>query len=158
MKNFSVTQIGKIKINDEGMFVVLDKKYTDALKELDGFSHLNIFWWFDGCDNKNSRNILKVSKPYKNSPSVIGTFATRSPQRPNPIAITIAQIIYIDHENGIIQISYTDADNESPVIDLKPYTPSLDRPENPTVPKWCSHWPESIEKSGEFDWENEFNF
>jgi len=46
----------------------------------------------------------------------------------------------------------------SPVLDIKPYTPSLDRVEAPGVPKWCSHWPKSLEQSEDFDWENEFNF
>jgi hypothetical protein len=34
----------------------------------------------------------------------------------------------------------------------------FDRVEIPGVPEWCSHWPKSLEESGEFDWENEFNF
>jgi tRNA (Thr-GGU) A37 N-methylase len=48
-------------------------------------------------------------------------------------------------------------DNSS-IIDVKPYIPSIDRVENPIVPKWCSHWPLSYEESGNFDWENEFLF
>jgi len=158
MEQFSVKPIGKIIINDKGMFVKVKKQYISALRELDGFSHLNILWWFDRCDNEDSRNILEVPSPYKKAPAVMGTFATRSPERPNPIALTVAQIIYIDHETGTIQVAYTDANNGSPVIDLKPYTPSLDRVEVPGVPEWCSHWPKSLDESGDFDWENEFNF
>ena len=66
--------------------------------------------------------------------------------------------IQIDHENGLIRIAYIDADDGTPVLDLKPYTPSLDRVESPDVPDWCAHWPRSVEESGDFDWENEFNF
>jgi hypothetical protein len=44
------------------------------------------------------------------------------------------------------------------VLDLKPYTPSIDRVESPSVPEWCDHWPKSYEESGGFDWEAEFNF
>ncbi len=72
--------------------------------------------------------------------------------------MTTVQIISIDHENGIIKIPYIDANDNSPVIDLKPYTPSIDRVENPSVPKWCSHWPKSVEKSGEFNWKMKLNF
>lgn len=50
------------------------------------------------------------------------------------------------------------SDDGSPVLDIKPYTPSLDRIEAPGVPQWCSHWPKSLEEAGCFDWEEEFNF
>ncbi|MER0279496.1 SAM-dependent methyltransferase [Clostridioides difficile] len=158
MKQISVNPIGKIRVQGEEIFIELDKKYIPALKELDDFAHLNVLWWADGFDNTELRNILETPKPYKNAPDIMGIFATRSPIRPNPIALTTVQIINIDHENGIIKIPYIDANDNSPVIDLKPYTPSVDRIENPSVPKWCNHWPKSVEKSGEFDWKNEFEF
>lgn len=157
-QQLSVKIIGKIVINNKGMFIKILPEYKSALQALDGFSHLDIFWWFNKCDDEISRNVLEVNSPYKKSPEIMGIFATRSPMRPNPIGLTIAQILNIDHENGIIQIAYTDADNNSPVIDLKPYTPSLDRIETPIVPNWCSHWPKSLEASSDFNWENEFNF
>jgi tRNA (Thr-GGU) A37 N-methylase len=88
----------------------------------------------------------------------MGIFATRSPVRPNPIALTAVQAIEIDYEKGVIHIAWIDANDGSPVLDIKPYTPSLDRIEAPGVPEWCSHWPKSVEESGHFDWENEFIF
>lgn len=158
MKQFIVNQIGKIYINNDGMFIKMNSEFIPALRSLDGFSHINVFWWFDKCDNEKSRNLLKVLSPYKKSPDVMGTFSTRSPERPNPIALTTSEIIHIDYESGIIQLAYIDADNGSQVIDLKPYTPSLDRVENPLVPDWCCHWPKSLEESESFNWEDEFNF
>ncbi|PKM52118.1 MAG: tRNA (N6-threonylcarbamoyladenosine(37)-N6)-methyltransferase TrmO [Firmicutes bacterium HGW-Firmicutes-7] len=158
MKKFVVNPIGKIRICEDAMFVELDEKYIPALKELKGFSHVNVIWWFDDFDHEEARSVLEVSAPYKNSPEIMGIFSTRSPVRPNPIALTAAQIINIDLEKGIIQIAFIDANDGTPVIDLKPYTPSLDRVEMPEVPKWCSHWPKSLEKSGDFDWEKEMNF
>ena len=158
MKQFYINPVGKIISDENGFFVQIDKKFLPALKELDSFSHVNIIWWADKCDSEELRDILTTEQPYKNSPSVMGIFATRSPVRPNPIAVTTAQIIYTDYEKGIIQIAYTDAENNTPVLDLKPYTPSLDRIENFKSPEWCEHWPESIEKSGDFNWEDEFNF
>ncbi|MDO5559666.1 MAG: SAM-dependent methyltransferase [Oscillospiraceae bacterium] len=158
MNNFTVNSIGRVRVSEEGFCVELDKKYIPALQGLDGFSYVQVFWWFDGCDNEASRSSLTVNKPYKKGPEVMGTFATRSPERPNPIALTPAYVTGIDHENGIIYLAYIDAFDNTPVLDIKPYTPSLDRVENPEVPDWCSHWPESNEESGEFDWESEFNF
>ncbi len=158
MQQFQVKPIGKIRVSAEGMFVDVDKHYIPALKALDGFSHLNIVWWFSQCDNEKARNVLSIPRPYKKAPAIMGIFSTRSPERPNPIALSTAQMIYIDYANGTIRLAYVDANDSSPVIDLKPYTPSLDRVERPGVPEWCGHWPKSVEKSGEFDWENEFTF
>lgn len=158
MKQFFISPIGRIRVCEEGMFVEVYKAYIPALKELDGFRHVNVLCWFDKCDNKEARSFLQAPAPYKNAPDAMGIFATRSPARPNPIALSACEVINIDHEKGLIQIGYIDADEDTPVIDLKPYTPSLDRVESPGVPKWCGHWPKSLEKSGEFDWENEFTF
>ena len=88
----------------------------------------------------------------------MGIFATRSPVRPNPIALSTVEVTHINYEQGIIHIPYIDADHNTPVLDIKPYTPSLDRVENPRVPEWCSHWPKSLEESEQFPWEEEFNF
>jgi len=158
MQNFQVSPIGKINVNKKGMFIELEPEYIPALQALDGFSHLSVIWWFSDFDSEEARNILEAPQPYKNGPAVMGIFATRSPVRPNPIALTAVQVIQIDHEKGIIQIAWIDANDGTPIIDIKPYTPSSDRIENPGVPEWCSHWPKSLEQSGNFDWENEFNF
>ena len=64
----------------------------------------------------------------------------------------------MDKENAIVGLSYIDANDGTPVLDIKPYPPSLDRVESPAVPGWCAHWPRNIEGSGDFDWEKEFNF
>lgn len=156
MQQFTVNPIGSIEMNEEGMFVRLDSEYIPALRGLDGFSHINILCWFHGCDNAAARSFLEMKKPYRSAPPVLGTFATRAPARPNPVALSAAQVLHIDHEAGVIWIDYTDANPGTPVIDLKPYTPSIDRVEHPQVPDWCAHWPANREASGEFDWENEF--
>lgn len=158
MKSLTVYPIGEIRHNEEGTFLIVGEKFRPALKELDGFSHINVIWWFDGFDTEEARNTLVSSAPYKKAPDVMGIFATRSPIRPNPIALTAAQVISIDHASGTIQLAYIDANDGTPVVDIKPYTPSIDRIEKPKVPEWCSHWPKSAETSGDFDWAAEFNF
>lgn len=158
MKNFQIYSIGRIRVKEEGFYIMLEPKYVPALKALDGFGNINIIWWLSDFDNKEDRSILEVRKPYKNAPEEMGIFATRSPIRPNPIALSSAKVIHINYEKGIVQIAYIDANDGTPVLDIKPYTPSLDRLENPLVPGWCSHWPKSIEGSANFDWDDEFNF
>ncbi len=158
MKEYKVTPIGKINVGKDGTFIELDGKYIPALKALDGFSHLSVIWWFSEFDSDEMRGILESPRPYKNAPEVMGIFATRSPIRPNPLALTAVEVIEIDHAKGIIRIAYIDANDGSPLLDIKPYTPSIDRIETPGVPPWCAHWPKSAEASEHFDWSGEFNF
>lgn len=158
MEQFQVYPIGTIHTSDEGAFIKLTPRYIDALQGLEGFSHIQVIWWCNHCDNQEARNTLVTPQPYKKSPEVMGIFATRSPARPNPIALTPVEVIHIDYASGVIQIAYIDADDNTPVLDIKPYTPSLDRLQSPSVPTWCSHWPDSLEGSASFDWEKEFNF
>lgn len=158
MKELVVRPIGEVISYDGETAIKVDSKYVPALTGLEGFGYIQVIWWFNGCDNEQSRSNLIENKPYKKGPDKLGTFATRSPERPNPIALTTAYVTYIDYKNGIIGLAYIDANEGSPVLDIKPYTPSLDRVESPIIPKWCSHWPKCNEDSGEFDWESEFNF
>ncbi len=158
MKLLQLQPIGKVSISNKSTSINLTGSYLPALKGLEGFSHLNIIWWFSDYADTASRNTLKTERPYKTAPEVLGIFATRSPLRPNPLALTTVAVLYIDYNNGIIHIPYIDASNETPVLDIKPYTPSLDRVEKPAVPEWCRHWPENLEASASFDWEQEFNF
>lgn len=158
MNGFEVQQIGMVRVGDDGTCIELEKKYIPALQALDGFSHINVLWWFSGFDDAASRSVLQTEQPYKNSPETMGIFATRSPVRPNPIALTASEVLSIDHETGVIRLAFIDAEDGTPVLDIKPYTPSFDRVENPAVPSWCSNWPKSTEESGLFNWEEVFLF
>lgn len=158
MNNFILRQIGFIQTDDQGFRLVLDRRYAPALKELDDFNHIQVLWWFSGADEEDCRLRLQERSPYAAAPEIMGTFATRSPMRPNPIALSTAQVLSIDHEHAIVELAYIDADDGSPLLDIKPYTPSLDRVEAPVVPEWCASWPESVEASGDFDWSQVFNF
>ena len=88
----------------------------------------------------------------------MGAFAMRTPERPNPIVLSCAQVTYIDHQNAVIGLAYIDANDGTPILDIKPYTPSFDRVEKPSVPTWCTNWPKCFEESGNFGWERVFNF
>lgn len=47
-------------------------------------------------------------------------------------------------------------DDQTPVIDIKPYHPATDRVKDVRVPDWCSHWPQYYEENETFDWQAEF--
>lgn len=158
METYQLKPIGKVKNNENGTFIELEPAYIAGLAALDGFSHIQVLWWFSDFADERSRSILQTAQPYKGAPETMGVFATRSPLRPNPLALTATEILNADYENGILQVAFLDANDNTPVLDIKPYTPSLDRVEAPEVPDWCSAWPKSTEDSGSFDWESVFNF
>ena len=153
-----INPIGSVEIKEDGYFVSIQPKYKKALRELEGFSNIHVIWWGNQADTLENREVLLIDKPYKNCPDKIGIFATRSEIRPNPVLISTVSIINIDLDNGMVQIPWIDAENGSPVIDIKPYHPSSDRIKNVCVPDWCSQWPQWYEDSGAFDWSSVFNF
>jgi len=101
---------------------------------------------------------LVEDKPCKKGPDQLVVFALHSQERHNPVAVLNIDIAYIDEESGIVGLYYIDAFDGTSVLDINPYIPSVDKIEKFAVPDWCKHWPESYEKSSDFDWEAEFNF
>ncbi len=153
-----IKPVGSIEVEAGRFYLSIRKKYRKALKELEGFSHINVIWWGNQFDTPKHRDILVAKKPYRKSPDVVGIFSTRSPVRPNPVLITIAAVVSIDLAKGIIEIPWIDADAGTPVIDIKPYQPCSDRVKNVQLPDWCVEWPQCYEDSATFDWTTEFNF
>ena len=158
MSTFNLHAIGRVQADEQGFRLELYPEYAPALIGLEDYGYVQVIWWFDGCDNAACRGRRTEEKPYTKGPELLGVFATRSPQRPNPIAVSTAYVSYVDQKNGLLGLAYLDAAPGSPVLDVKPYIPSLDRVERPLTPNWCAHWPQSVEESGDFDWESEFNF
>lgn len=149
---FDLHQIGVVRAGAEGFVLEIDEAYRPALTELEGYSHINVLWWADQVDEPMLREVTVAEQPYKNAPAAIGIFATRSPVRPNPISLTAAQLLSIDAAAGLVRIAYIDADDGSPVIDLKPYVPATDRVRDAKYPEWAASWPQWYEDSATFDW------
>jgi tRNA (adenine37-N6)-methyltransferase len=153
---FKISPIGYVHAGADGFCLEIQKEYIPALTGLAGFSHVNVVWWCHLLDGVEYRRILECDQPYKKSPAKMGIFATRSPVRPNPIALTPVAILRIDYDQGRIYIPYIDAENGTPILDLKPYHPCTDRVHDVSTPDWCGHWPQWYEDSATFDWGAEF--
>lgn len=105
----------------------------DAFRELDGYSHIWVIWEFD-----RSFASAKTESERKWSPTVrpprlggnrrVGVFATRSPNRPNSLALSALRLDGIRFENGIVylDVSGVDMTDGTPVYDIKPYLPNID--------------------------------
>ena len=156
--NYNFIPIGLSREENGEFLIEVYPQYRRAMEGLDEHQYLQVLWWFDRCDNESSRHKLTEEKPYRKGPDILGVFATRSPERPNPIAVTSVFVLSVDTENGIIRVPYFDAFPGTPILDIKPYMPSVDRVEHIIMPRWCENWPKSVEASGDFDWSAVFNF
>ncbi len=90
-------------------------EFAKGLKDIEGFSHLYVIWAFHVSKGyKLLTSPLLAPKPRR------GVFATRSPHRPNPIAITVVKLLA--RKGRILEVKGMDMIEGSPVLDIKPYT------------------------------------
>ncbi|MFA6582883.1 MAG: tRNA (N6-threonylcarbamoyladenosine(37)-N6)-methyltransferase TrmO [Elusimicrobiaceae bacterium] len=110
-----------MKIGGTVSVIKIHPSFKPALKGLQACSHIWVLCWFDKAD----RDVLKA-RPRKISSTMAerGVFAMRSPDRPNPIALTCAKILKI---RGLtIEVDSLDAIDGTPVLDIKPYSHGID--------------------------------
>jgi len=93
-------------------------EYKEGLRDLDGFSHVILVYFFH-----QSNSVKLTAKPYMDT-CQRGIFSIRSPHRPNHIGITLVELVKIDDDT--LYIKGVDMVNETPLLDIKPYSPSFD--------------------------------
>jgi tRNA-Thr(GGU) m(6)t(6)A37 methyltransferase TsaA len=144
---FKVYSIGRVHRSDDEIALEIDAPFRPALKDLEQFSHVMVFWWADQFDNDEDRTQLFIKPPYAPD-RAMGVFATRSPFRPNPIAMTTCPLVDVDMEQGRIVVTGIDAVDETPIIDLKAYFPICDRVRDARMPVWLAGWPAWMPEAG----------
>src|SRR6476646_912531 len=100
----------------EGILDILPP-YEAGLTDIEGFSHLIVLWVFDRAGGFE----LLGTPPSDNRPH--GVFATRSPRRPNPIGLTVVELIR--REGSRLHIRGVDMFDGTPILDLKPYLSNM---------------------------------
>lgn len=144
---YRVSPVGYLRREDGRKIIDILPSFAPALKELESFSHVQVFWWFDQFDDEAHRQTTRFKEMPFEAP-VLGVFASRAPMRPNPIGLTTARIVRVDQEAGWVEIADMDAFDGTPILDLKGYLPHCDRVRNVRVPDWASHWPEWLPENG----------
>lgn len=97
--------------------IVMRAGLTPALDGLDEFSHIFVIYWLHNVSAQRHQ-ILKVHPRGRHELPLLGVFATRTPLRPNPIGLTITELVGI--KRNIIIVRGLDAYDGTPVLDLKP--------------------------------------
>ena len=132
-KQFILRPIGSVHMEKGHTTLILNKKFGPALRGLDSFSHVWVFWWFDRNDTPKKRSILQVHPIGNKKNPLTGVFACRSPARPNLIALTLCRVLSV--KDNIVEIDKIDAFANTAILDLKPYIPSYDYAKA-SVPDW----------------------
>jgi tRNA-Thr(GGU) m(6)t(6)A37 methyltransferase TsaA len=127
------------KASEQEAEVSVFPEFCVGLKEITSFSHLIILYWMHLRDNAKDRKTLQVL-PKKHEVKVeTGVFACRSPSRPNPIGLCVAELIKV--EKCVLSVKGLDAAEGSPIIDIKPYIPKSDCIPDARVPEWTKRGP-----------------
>jgi tRNA-Thr(GGU) m(6)t(6)A37 methyltransferase TsaA len=96
----------------EGLLDIL-AEFAPGLTDIEGFSHLIVIWEFDRSEGFN----LVGTPPSDDRPH--GVFATRSPRRPNPIGLTVVELL--SREGPLLRVRGIDMLEGTPILDIKPY-------------------------------------
>ena len=117
---------------------ILDE-YVDGLEGIDGFSHLLVFFYLHETTSESRRRLKVqpriVTKYGLNLEEVplVGVFCLDAPSRPNPIGLSVVRLLW--RKGIVLHVKGIDALNETPVLDIKPYSPAR-KVEKFELPEW----------------------
>ena len=105
-----------VKHDEEGILEILPE-FELGLTDIEGFSHLFVIWAFDRSEG------FELFGPSPTDDRPHGVFATRSPRRPNPIALTVVELL--GREGPRLRVRGIDMLDGTPILDIKPYMSSI---------------------------------
>jgi tRNA-Thr(GGU) m(6)t(6)A37 methyltransferase TsaA len=105
------------KHDAEGTLEILPG-FAEGLADVEGFSHLYVLWEFDRSDGFDL-----TATPPADGGRPHGVFATRSPRRPNPIGLTVVELL--ERDGRRLRVRGVDMLDGTPILDLKPYLSSV---------------------------------
>ena len=114
----------------EGKIIFTPKyRQAEALRGIEGFSHLWLLWHFSENDRAGDTPSLTVRPPRLGGNTRLGVFATRSPFRPTPIGLSSVELVGIDYDTPdgpVLYVKGADLAHMTPILDIKPYLPFTD--------------------------------
>jgi tRNA-Thr(GGU) m(6)t(6)A37 methyltransferase TsaA len=115
-------------------------KYAKGLNGLEGHSHVIVLFWVHRAEE------WKMPEGHGKPPNV-KVFATRMPVRPNPMGLSVVELVEVSADSGVVVVKGLDALDETPVLDIKPYLPTFDSCPEACVPQWVERHLNSNRKS-----------
>jgi tRNA-Thr(GGU) m(6)t(6)A37 methyltransferase TsaA len=122
------------EVKDKGRIsqIVVNKELAEALEGIAEFSHLFVLFWLHEVTSEE-RKTLKVHPRGREDLPLLGIFATRTKLRPNPIGLTLVELLKV--KGNVLMVRGLDAFDETPVLDLKPFD-FWDMAKDAKVPRW----------------------
>ena len=105
---------GRGEVSRLGLF----PEFEEGLKDIEGFSHIILIYWFHASKTYS----LTIRTPWDSM--LHGLFATRSPNRPCPLGLSVVELV--TREGNLLTVRGLDALDGTPLLDIKPYIPSID--------------------------------
>ncbi|HDI31501.1 MAG TPA: tRNA (N6-threonylcarbamoyladenosine(37)-N6)-methyltransferase TrmO [Thermofilum sp.] len=132
--SFKVKPIGFVRKLESGKkYIEVLEEYEEALEKIECFSHVIVLYWLNKVP-EDLRKTLRIKPKFEWAPE-LGIFATRFPARPNPIGITTVKLL--SRRGRTLLIDDIDAEDGTPILDLKPYIPLFDKPKGRVIlPRW----------------------
>jgi tRNA-Thr(GGU) m(6)t(6)A37 methyltransferase TsaA len=127
LKNMPVQPIGA---KDTYATIEFKDEFVEGLKDLDGFSHAYLIYYFHKVECHNLSVVPFNDKT--NTPR--GVFSTRTPMHPNSIGLSVVKIITVD--KNIVTVQGIDILDGTPLLDIKPYIENFDRVEGEVRSGW----------------------
>jgi tRNA-Thr(GGU) m(6)t(6)A37 methyltransferase TsaA len=118
--------------------IILRDDLAAALDPIEGFSHVIVVFHIDRVPESVRRLTLPVGN--EEAPPERGVLATRSQLRPNPIGVSVAEVVH--RRKGVLRVKGLDALHGTPVLDIKPYLPQYDAFPEAGLPPWAVRLPE----------------
>jgi len=146
LQKITLTAIGKVrnsihKKNREGWEsviseIIIDPEYEEGLEGIEDYSHLIILFWLSRMSprDRSRGRLMKIHPKSRLDLPLVGVFSTRTQYRPNPIGLTMVQLL--KRRKNILEVRGLDAMNGTPVLDVKPISPRTEFPRRIRVPKW----------------------
>jgi len=113
--------------------IILKPEYEEALDGVEDYSHLFIFFWITRIP-QSRRGMMKIHPKSREDLPLVGIFATRTQYRPNPIGLTLVELL--GRKKNVLRVRGLDALRGSPVLDIKPISPGKEFPKKTRVPTW----------------------
>jgi tRNA-Thr(GGU) m(6)t(6)A37 methyltransferase TsaA len=123
-----------VKKQGDRVYLEIYPEFASALKGLQDFSHVWVFYWLHENDLPQQRRTLQVYPRRDPANPLTGVFACRSPERPNLIGFTPCRIMQV--KDNVVEVADLDARDGSPIVDLKPYIPAGDAIPEARTPEW----------------------
>ncbi len=101
---------------EEGVLEILPE-FSEGLADIEGFSHLFVIWVFDRVKG------FELTALPPSDPRPHGVFSSRSPLRPNPIGLTVVELLR--REGNSLHVRGVDMLDKTPILDIKPYLSSI---------------------------------